>query len=30
MECVRKTPPMPDRTIYDADKEARLRERGLL
>jgi hypothetical protein len=30
MQFVRTSPSVPDSTVYDADKEERLRERGLL
>jgi hypothetical protein len=30
MQIVRTSPSVPDSTVYDADKEKRLRERGLL
>ena len=30
MQFVKTAPSVPDNTVYDADKEERLRERGLL
>lgn len=30
MQYVKSTPSVPDETVYNADKEKRLRERGLL
>ena len=30
MHYVKTTPSIPDKTVYDADKEERLKERGLL
>lgn len=30
MQYVRETPSVPDKTVYDANKEERLKERGLL
>ncbi len=30
MQFVRTTPSVPDDTVYDAEKEERLRERGLI